>query len=117
MPPTTNPADAVVARPTAAPSATASASGTGGGDPGLDLKAVSSGGFNWFGGDKTDPKEIFDIKEKLGEGAFGSVYRAVLIKTGLVLAVKEILIGKLSDRDTIEKEIDMLRQCRHINTV
>ncbi|KAJ3215669.1 Serine/threonine-protein kinase 4 [Dinochytrium kinnereticum] len=64
-----------------------------------------------------DPKQIFEIKEKLGEGAFGSVFKAVHKKTGFVVAVKEILIGKVNEKEIIQKEITMLRQCRHINTV
>ncbi|KAI8920161.1 hypothetical protein DFJ77DRAFT_451412 [Powellomyces hirtus] len=73
------------------------------------------GEFNWFG--DGDPREMFDIQEKLGEGAFGAVFKAVLKQTGFVMAIKEILVGKLNDRNSIQKEINMLRQCRHRNTV
>ncbi|KAJ3133340.1 hypothetical protein HDU90_006289 [Geranomyces variabilis] len=73
------------------------------------------GEFNWFG--DGDPREMFEIQEKLGEGAFGAVFKAVMKQTGFVMAIKEILVGKLNDRNSIQKEINMLRQCRHRNTV
>ncbi|RKO85967.1 kinase-like domain-containing protein, partial [Blyttiomyces helicus] len=49
--------------------------------------------------------------------AFGSVFKAVVKETGFVVAIKEVLVGKLNDRDTIQKEINMLRQCTNRNTV
>ncbi|KAI9095250.1 hypothetical protein DFS34DRAFT_627212 [Phlyctochytrium arcticum] len=71
--------------------------------------------FNWFG--EGNPREIFQIEEKLGEGAFGAVFKAVLKQTGFVIAIKEVLVGKVNDRESIQREINMLRQCRHQNTV
>ncbi|KAJ3114502.1 hypothetical protein HDU96_002016 [Phlyctochytrium bullatum] len=73
--------------------------------------------FSWFGAAQEDPKQLFEIREKLGEGAFGSVFKAIHRRTGFVVAVKEILIGRVNEKDTIQKEINMLRQCRHLNTV
>ncbi|KAI9365947.1 hypothetical protein DFJ73DRAFT_755664 [Zopfochytrium polystomum] len=52
--------------------------------------------FNWSG--TSDPSQVFEIQEKLGEGAFGAVYKAILKSTGAVLAVKDVLIGRLTDR-------------------
>lgn len=60
---------------------------------------------------------MFDILEKLGEGAFGAVYSAKLKETGFVLAVKEVVLTKAGDRASIEKEINMLRQCVHKSIV
>ncbi|KAI8826612.1 kinase-like domain-containing protein [Fimicolochytrium jonesii] len=70
--------------------------------------------FNWFGGEG-DPKELFELQEKLGEGAFGSVYKALLKESGFVLAVKQIQTAKPGQRDDIQKEIDLLKQCSHRN--
>ncbi|KAI8910040.1 kinase-like domain-containing protein [Powellomyces hirtus] len=71
--------------------------------------------FNWFG--EGDPKEMFELQEKLGEGAFGSVYKAILKQTGFVLAVKQIATSKSGQREVIQKEIDLLRQCSHRNVL
>ncbi|TPX70706.1 hypothetical protein SpCBS45565_g01565 [Spizellomyces sp. 'palustris'] len=81
----------------------------------FEKKLHVDGDFNWFG--EGNPREMFDIQEKLGEGAFGAVFKAVLKQTGFVMAIKEVLVGKLNDRESIQKEINMLRQCRHRNTV
>ncbi|KAI9101845.1 kinase-like domain-containing protein [Phlyctochytrium arcticum] len=71
--------------------------------------------FNWFG--EGDPKEMFVLEEKLGEGAFGAVYKAKLTTTGFVLAIKQIQADREHERDAIKKEIDLLRQCRHHNVL
>ncbi|KAJ3103156.1 hypothetical protein HDU97_010364 [Phlyctochytrium planicorne] len=90
--------------------------GAGGGLSGK--KIIIEPDYGWFGGDEIgDPRSLFTIKEKLGEGAFGSVFKAVHKQSNFVVAVKEILIGKLKEQGTIQKEIELLRQCRHINTV
>ncbi|KAI9011455.1 Mst1 kinase [Gaertneriomyces semiglobifer] len=60
---------------------------------------------------------MFDLQEKLGEGAFGSVYKAVLKQSGFVLAIKQIHADRVTERETIQKEIDLLRQCRHKNVL
>ncbi|KAJ3003573.1 hypothetical protein HKX48_001697 [Thoreauomyces humboldtii] len=81
----------------------------------FEKKLHVDGQFQWLS--EGDPREMFEIHEKLGEGAFGAVFKAVFKQTGFVIAIKEILVGKLNDRNSIQKEIDMLRQCRHRNTV
>ncbi|KNE72780.1 STE/STE20 protein kinase [Allomyces macrogynus ATCC 38327] len=79
--------------------------------------------LQWTGGTEgRDPAELFKVEEKLGQGAFGSVYRAVLKETGFVLAVKEIALGSgqreaASQLAMIENEINVLRQCSHSNLV
>ncbi|KAJ3049954.1 hypothetical protein HK097_009061, partial [Rhizophlyctis rosea] len=72
--------------------------------------------WNWFG--EGDPRDLFRLDEKLGEGAFGSVYKATLTNTGFILAVKQIVIGsRESERVAIQKEIDLLKTCKHRNIV
>ncbi|KAJ3011031.1 hypothetical protein HKX48_007059 [Thoreauomyces humboldtii] len=68
--------------------------------------------FNWFG--EGDPNEMFELQEKLGEGAFGSVFKAILKQSGFVLAVKQIQTGKNEEtKQTIQKEIELLRALSH----
>eukprot|EP01104_Vermistella_antarctica_P012772 TRINITY_DN375_c0_g2_i1.p1 TRINITY_DN375_c0_g2~~TRINITY_DN375_c0_g2_i1.p1 ORF type:complete len:1031 (-),score=222.49 TRINITY_DN375_c0_g2_i1:26-2911(-) len=69
--------------------------------------------FNWTGG---DPDEVFRLEHKLGEGAFGSVYRASLRATDAVFAIK-MISGDGIDHEEIEKEIEILKQCSHANVV
>ena len=57
----------------------------------------------------------FLIHESLGSGAFGVVYRATIKESGFVIAIKQVHVGSRSDG--IEKEIEMLRNCRHPNIV
>lgn len=60
---------------------------------------------------------MFQLQEKLGEGAFGAVYKAILQQTGFVLAVKQVQTDRDGQREAIQKEIDLLRQCRHRNVL
>ncbi|KAJ3129677.1 Serine/threonine-protein kinase 4 [Nowakowskiella sp. JEL0407] len=71
--------------------------------------------LTWISG--KDPRELFEILEKLGEGAFGSVYKASLKQTGFILAVKEILLQRENDRKKIMKEIDTLKLLKNKNIV
>jgi serine/threonine-protein kinase 24/25/MST4 len=53
-----------------------------------------------------DPRERYELKEKIGTGAFGAVYRAVEIATGQVVAAKII------DVDQAEDEMQDIQQVR-----
>eukprot|EP01103_Thecamoeba_quadrilineata_P000293 TRINITY_DN10248_c0_g1_i1.p1 TRINITY_DN10248_c0_g1~~TRINITY_DN10248_c0_g1_i1.p1 ORF type:complete len:478 (+),score=65.25 TRINITY_DN10248_c0_g1_i1:40-1473(+) len=68
--------------------------------------------FNWTG---VDPSTAFEIIKKLGDGAYGVVYKARHIETLYVLAVKVVLAGK--NIDDLKKEIDILKKCRNNNIV
>ncbi|KAJ1469446.1 kinase-like domain-containing protein [Baffinella frigidus] len=56
-----------------------------------------------------DPDEFLSLQEKVGEGSFGSVYRAIELRTGLDVAVKILPID--SDVTMLKREIRILRQC------
>jgi serine/threonine protein kinase len=54
------------------------------------------------------------LKLKLSFSAYGSVYKAMHIGTGIILAIKAVKIGKDKKMiDDIKSEIDMLKKCKH----
>lgn len=67
--------------------------------------------FSWSG---QDPGDIFEFVEKLGEGAFGAVHKAVHKASGFLLAIKVLAIGDPNSEvnKDIRKEIDILRKCK-----
>lgn len=59
---------------------------------------------------RKDPEKDFQLLEKLGEGSYGSVWKAIHIKTGDIVAIKKVEID--NDLDDIMKEIDFMKGCR-----
>ncbi|CAL4137287.1 unnamed protein product, partial [Meganyctiphanes norvegica] len=55
------------------------------------------------------PEEVFDIICKLGEGSYGSVYKALHKESGHILAIKQVPID--TDLQEIIKEISIMKQC------
>ncbi|XP_059159918.1 serine/threonine-protein kinase 3-like isoform X2 [Physella acuta] len=55
------------------------------------------------------PEEVFDILGKLGEGSYGSVFKALHKETGQVLAIKQVPVD--TDLQEIIKEISIMQQC------
>ncbi|KHJ43312.1 kinase domain protein [Trichuris suis] len=55
------------------------------------------------------PEEVFDILCKLGEGSYGSVFKAVHKKSGQCLAIKQVPVD--TDLQEIIKEISIMQQC------
>lgn len=55
------------------------------------------------------PDEVFDLLEKLGEGAYGSVFKAIYKEAGQVVAIKQVPVE--SDLQEIIKEIAIMQQC------
>lgn len=55
----------------------------------------------------------------LGKGAFGSVYRALNIKSGETVAIKQVKLENLpeSELKVIMSEIDLLKNLNHANIV
>ncbi|XP_041467896.1 serine/threonine-protein kinase 3-like isoform X1 [Lytechinus variegatus] len=56
-----------------------------------------------------EPEEVFDLLEKLGEGSYGSVYKAMHKESGQVLAIKQVPVD--TDLQEIIKEISIMQQC------
>jgi len=55
------------------------------------------------------PEEVFDIISKLGEGSYGSVYKALHKDSKQVLAIKQVPVD--TDLQEIIKEISIMQQC------
>ncbi|GAA5991926.1 hypothetical protein JCM10908_002274 [Rhodotorula pacifica] len=65
------------------------------------------------------PLPDFRLAEKLGQGAFGSVYKALNWTTGETCAVKQIDLSHIPEADLPEimSEIDLLKNLHHPNIV
>jgi serine/threonine protein kinase len=62
------------------------------------------------------PQSRYDLREQLGKGSYGAVYKAIEVATSEVVAVKVIPLAA-TEADgfaEIQKEIDTL-QVRHIH--
>ncbi|WBW74110.1 PAK-related GC kinase Sid1 [Schizosaccharomyces osmophilus] len=58
------------------------------------------------------------LKEKIGSGSFGIVWRAIEKSSGAILAVKQIdLEASVDDITEIEQEVLMLSNCSHPNVI
>jgi len=53
-----------------------------------------------------DPTDLFENIEKLGEGAFGTVWKSKEKATGTIYAVKQVVIEQEADLDDIIREIE-----------
>ena len=58
----------------------------------------------------------YDLKEKLGEGSFGTVYKVIQRKTNYLRAVKAIK-KKYVDKDEFLNEIELLKTVDHPNII
>ncbi|XP_030635869.1 serine/threonine-protein kinase 4-like [Chanos chanos] len=61
------------------------------------------------------PEEVFDVLEKLGEGSYGSVFKAHHKETGEIVAIKQVPVE--SDLQEIIKEISIMQQCNSPHVV
>ncbi len=57
-----------------------------------------------------DPSRIFEIISKLGEGSYGSVYKALDRRDGTIVAVKALQVDSEALAD-LRKELNILRAC------
>merc|ERR550519_2780779 len=55
------------------------------------------------------PEEVFDILCKLGEGSYGSVFKAIHKDSQQILAIKQVPVD--TDLQEIIKEISIMQQC------
>lgn len=55
------------------------------------------------------PEEVFDIYEKLGEGSYGCVMKALHKETNTILAIKQVPID--TDLHVLIKEVSIMKQC------
>lgn len=61
---------------------------------------------------KEDPHEIFTILQKLGEGSYGSVFKALDNRTNQIVAIKVLESEDESDDTSdLQKEINILKTC------
>lgn len=56
-----------------------------------------------------DPEEIFEILEPLGEGAYGSVYKAMDKRDGEMVALK--IMPLIVEAGSLEKEVAIMTKC------
>jgi len=59
---------------------------------------------------RRDPTKDFQLLEKLGEGSYGSVWKAIHLKTQTTTAIKRVPVE--NDLDEILNEIKIMKQCR-----
>jgi len=64
---------------------------------------------------KKEPEEVFDLLDKLGEGSYGAVHRALHRDSGTTIAIKIVAVD--SDLQDIIKEISIMQQCDSVNVV
>jgi len=63
-----------------------------------------------------NPEDVFEMLEKLGEGAYGIVCKCQDKKTGKLYAVKVIEMDA-GDEATIKREVEILQQCQSESVV
>lgn len=57
-----------------------------------------------------DPEEQFELQDQIGEGAYGSVYKAQHRKTQQYVAVK--VVPSSGEIQSLQKEIQILKECQ-----
>merc|ERR1740129_710629 len=62
-------------------------------------------------------KQVYNIEDKLGEGAFGVVNRVKHRHTGRIFALKSINSASVSDHDLFLRELSIARQFNHPHVV
>ncbi|XP_046859318.1 mitogen-activated protein kinase kinase kinase kinase 3-like [Xenia sp. Carnegie-2017] len=66
---------------------------------------------------RENPTKIFDLIQKIGSGTYGDVYKARVVATGELSAVKIVRIEPGDDFDLIQQEIALMQGCQHHNIV
>ena len=65
---------------------------------------------------ESNPNDLFDLKNILGTGSFGTVYHAVHRESKFEVAIKILIVDK-QKTDALKSEIDILKTCRSPNIV
>merc|ERR1712063_250603 len=58
---------------------------------------------------RDDPSQLFTLQEKLGEGSYGSVYKAIRKSDGMVVAIKQVPLDE--DIEDLRQEIEVMKEC------
>ena len=56
-----------------------------------------------------DPEQIFELLDLLGEGSYGSVYKAVDRKSSELYAIK--IVNVTGEAENLKREISILKDC------
>ncbi|XP_027797016.2 mitogen-activated protein kinase kinase kinase kinase 1 isoform X1 [Marmota flaviventris] len=64
-----------------------------------------------------DPRDHYDLLQRLGGGTYGEVFKARDKVSGDLVALKMVKMEPDDDVSTLQKEILMLKTCRHANIV
>lgn len=81
--------------------------------------APQTGGINQQQIQPASGLEKYKRLEKLGEGTYGVVYKAINLETGETVAIKKIRLEKEDDGvpSTAIREISLLKNLKHPNVV
>uniref|UniRef100_A0A1E1X9C1 Putative ser/thr protein kinase n=1 Tax=Amblyomma aureolatum TaxID=187763 RepID=A0A1E1X9C1_9ACAR len=60
-----------------------------------------------------DVKSEYTLRDELGRGKFGTVYRCEEKNTGRIFAAKFILTQRAEDRADVEREVEIMRSLQH----
>lgn len=60
---------------------------------------------------KRDPEQLFTVMNKLGQGSYGEVYKAMHKQSGTIVALKIITVQDDSEFNDIMKEINVMNAC------
>ncbi|KAJ2681652.1 hypothetical protein H4R19_007298, partial [Coemansia spiralis] len=66
---------------------------------------------------RDDPKALYSKVRKIGQGASGNVYKARSIKTGEMVAIKQMDLSKQPRKELLVNEILVMKESRHKNIV